>query len=664
MVNEKSTDQLVREMLADIGFPRPWEQSLGGAPRYLYDAMEGASKQQGGGRGKPEFVVESGEFIVVVEDKAKREELEWWNNDGEVDLTFPARKDYALNGAMHYAEHFARNTGKKVFAIGVAGGKTHLDIRVAFSAPQRAPKVLDDKIDTLTCFAPDAIDEFYRVAVLGELPQEEKNVREIRKVAAELHEGMRNYASLENENKATLVSAILLALKYSPELVEDLTGDQRSGYRDGEKVYRAAKEYLDSEEADLGPKQKIGIMLDRFTFIKRHVLLNAPHRDLGKTPLRHFVEILNRDVFKVVSDPEYSAFDVLGNFYGEFVKYGGSDGNSLGIVLTPHHITDLMARLIDVNCDDVVLDPTAGTASFLIAAMRLMFRDAETRFKQDPAGLKQKKNEIKRYQLHGVELQEKLFAVGTTNMILRGDGKANFQRNSIFDLDHDGFFPYDPQRPERLEGFNKALMNPPYSQAKDKTTRHLSELSFIKYTLDLMKVRGKLAAIVPQSAMVGKTREDKDRKAAIMRDHTLDAVLTMNPDTFHGIGTHVVIALFTAGVPHPEDKKTSFIDFRDDGYKVRQHIGLVDDGRAEERRKHLFSVLRDGVADDTRFIVRTEVTPRDEWQHSYFYFNDLPPSEEEFLNTVADYVTWQVNMHTHGMGELITPTATVEEAAQ
>lgn len=94
-------------------------------------------------------------------------------------------------------------------------------------------------------------------------------------------------------------------------------------------------------------------------------------------------------------------------------------------------------------------------------------------------------------------------------------------------------------------------MNPPYSQSKDKTTRHLSELSFISYALDLLEVRGRLAAIVPQSAIVGKTREDTALKAAIMKKHTLDAVLTMNPDTFHGIGTHVVIALFTAVVPHP-----------------------------------------------------------------------------------------------------------------
>lgn len=664
MANERSTDQFVRDMLRDIGFERPFEQSISDAPAYLYKAMERASKGQGGGRGKPEFVVESGEFIVVIEDKPEAHQIAKVIDDGSIDLTYPARANYALNGAMHYAETFAKETGKKVFAIGVAGSETHNTIKVGFSEPQHEPKTLDDEIDTFTSFSPENIEEFYRVAVQGELPQEEKNVREIRKVAAELHEGMRNYASLENEHKATLVSAILLALKYQPGIVQDLNGDTKNGYLDGQKVYRAAKEYLESDAADLGPKQKIGIMLDRFSFLQRHVLLNAKNKDLGKTPLRHFTEILDKDVFAIVANPTYTAFDVLGNFYGEFVKYGGSDGNSLGIVLTPHHITDLMAQLIDVNSDDVVLDPTAGSASFLIAAMRMMFHDAENRHKGDDVRLESKLEEIKRYQLHGVELQEKLFAVGTTNMILRGDGKANFQRNSIFEVNKEGFFPADPVRPGNLAGFSKVLMNPPYSQAKDKMTRHLSELSFMNTALNLLETRGRLAAIVPQSAMVGKTKEDRALKAAIMKNHTLDAVITMNPDTFHGVGTHTVIALFTAGVPHPKEKKTAFVNFKDDGYKVRQHVGLVDDGRAADRRKHLLAVLNDGVADDTHFVVRTEVTPTDEWQHSYFYFNDQPPTEEEFLDTVADYVTWQVNMHTHGLGDLITPQRVINEEVE
>lgn len=653
MSNERTTDQFVRDMLRDIGFHRPWEQSCSDAPAYIYAALEGASKSGGGGRGKPEFVVEVDDFIVVIEDKANFEEALLLDEEGGLDLSPEACVKYALNGAVHYASVFANKTGKRVFAVGIAGSESHYSMTAAFVARGTPTKLLEP-LETLTPFASDNVQEYYRVAVRGDLPKVEREVREIRRVAGVLHEGMRNYASLENEHKATLVSAILLALRYRPELLTDLTGDQRNGYRDGEKVYNAAKEFLESEEANLGPKQKIGIMLDRFSFIRRHVLLNRKNRDLGKTPLQYFTEILDHEVFEVVSSPSHSAFDVLGNFYGEFVKYGGSDGNSLGIVLTPHHITDLMSALIDVNSDDVLLDPTAGSGAFLIAAMRRMFDDAIARYGTDEALLDAKLEEIKRFQLHGVELQDKLFAVGTTNMILRGDGKANFQRHSMFDLALEDFFPADPERPGRLDGFTKVLMNPPYSQSKDKTTRQLSELSFIDRALSFLEVRGQLAAIVPQSAMVGKTKADKLLKAKILKSHTLDVVLTMNPDTFYGVGTHAVVAIFTAGVPHPKTKKTTFVDFSDDGYKVRQHVGLVDDGRAADRRKHLLEVVIDGVPDDTSFVVRSEITAADEWQHSYFYFNDQPPTAEDFYSTVADYVTWLVDMHTHGRGHMFS----------
>lgn len=671
--NERATDQFVRDELREIGFYRPWEQGGGaGFPTYLREALAGASKSTGGGYGQPEFIIESDDYLVVIEDKKDIDKSFLLNDDHRIDLEYPARANYALNGALHYARHISDATDKKVFAVGVAGPESHNQITVCFVAPHMPPKRLKDA-DTLTNFAPDRIHEYYRVAVKGDLPKEEREVKEIRSVAALLHEDMRNYANIEGERKATLVSVILLALKGNPDLLDLLQGkslDTTPDLVDGVHVYNAAKSYLEGPKTDFMPKQKIGALLDQFAFIKSHVQLNSVNSNLGKTPMKRFVETLRRDVLKQVSNPQYTAFDVLGAFYGEFVKYGGSDGNALGIVLTPHHITELMAELIDIDSDDIVLDPAAGSASFLIAAMKRMFFDADERYGKNSNRAELAKERIKKDQLHGIEIQDKLFSIGTTNMILRGDGKANFQRHNFFDLDIHELRRDEPVFDDNGEhavdhtgepvwepgpGFTKVLINPPYSQAKTKETRHLSELSFISRALEALNRKGRLAAIVPQSAMVGKTKEDRELKAQILKRHTLDAVLTMNPDTFHGVGTHTVIAVFTAGVPHPADKLVSFVDFKDDGYYVRQHIGLVDNGSAEERRTHLMNVLKNHYPDETSFIVRTPVTAKDEWQHSFFYFNDTPPTYEDFMETVGDYLTWQIDMYTHGKGALITP---------
>lgn len=405
------------------------------------------------------------------------------------------------------------------------------------------------------------------------------------------------------------------------------------------------------------PQAKIGALLDQFSFIRQDLYLNRKHPDLGMSPIRWLTEILDDEVIDIAFDPTMSSFDVLGNFYHEFISYGGGDGNTLGIVLTPEHITTLMVELIDVGANDYVLDPTAGTASFLIAAMRKMFLDAGNN--------NALKEDIRRNRLHGIELQDKLFAIGTTNMILRGDGKANFRRDSIFDAPlHDmrGDLRTSDGSWATGRGFTKVLLNPPYSQAKDKNTRHLSELAFIERALEFLNIGGRLAVIVPQSAMVGKTKEDKERKRSILKRHTLDAVITMNPKTFIDSGTtpHTVIALFTAGRPHRADMKVKFVNFENDGYIAAAHRGLVDNGTAESRRRHLLEVLSGDAQDDTAFIVRSEITAEDEWQHSYFYFNDQPPTYDDFYTTVADYVAWQVDMHAHGLGALITPQADKE----
>lgn len=652
MSNEKATDQFVRDLLRDIGVTKPWEQD--GGPQWKRDALARGSKTKTGkGEGKPEFVFVVDDFIVIVEDK-KEVRFTRFLDDGVVSSELPHRQDYALNGAVHYSSVMLRNGvpySKGIFAVGIGGDEHHHEIAVAYVGLGQI-KLLDD-LDNLDVFGKEAIGEYHSVAVLGNKPQAEVRLDTVKAAALRLHEGMRNYGSVENDRKAPLVSAILLALEKPGFDIDDLKGSYDQNLPDdwdGAKIYKAAHAYMVSK--GFGPHQKIGTLLDQFAFIEKSPALNRVHKELGVTPLKWFAQILKSDVQKVVTDPSMSSFDVLGNFYHEFISYGGGDGNTLGIVLTPEHITSLMADLIDVGAGDWVLDPAAGTASFLIAAMHRMFKDAG-----DNEAIKE---DIRKKRLHGIELQDKLFAIGTTNMILRGDGKANFRRDSIFEA------PLHEMRDDKLNekgewesghGFTKVLLNPPYSQAKDKTTRHLSELAFIERALEFLNHGGRLAAIVPQSAMVGKTNDDKDRKVSLLKKHTLDAVITMNGETFadSGVGVHPVIVLFTAGRPHPSDAKVKFIDFQHDGYKVQMHRGLTDDGTATSRRKHLLEVLRGDAVDSTRFIVRSEITAEDEWQHAYFYFNDQPPTVDDFMATVADYLSWQIDMHAHGYGDLIKP---------
>lgn len=120
------------------------------------------------------------------------------------------------------------------------------------------------------------------------------------------------------------------------------------------------------------------------------------------------------------------------------------------------------------------------------------------------------------------------------------------------------------------------------------------------------------------------------------------------------MGTNPVIAVFEAGKPHDIDrKKVKFINFEEDGFVVRKHIGLVDDGNAKERRRYLFDVINgDEENYTTKFMVKSTIQAEDEWLHSFYYFNDEIPSAADFEKTIADYLSFQFDMYAHGRGYL------------
>ena len=373
--------------------------------------------------------------------------------------------------------------------------------------------------------------------------------------------------------------------------------------------------------------------MNQFTLIKDRPQLNTIREDLQKSPLKFFAEYINKNIFQALisNSPE----DYLGRFYGEFVSYSGGDGQALSVVLTPRHITELFCDLVDLKPTDVLFDSCCGTGGFLISGMHRMLRAASS---------EQQRKDIKSKQIHGIEIRDDMFSIATTNMILRGDGQSNLVCTDFLAQN-----PGDIQ----LKGVTVGFMNPPYSQAKTKETAHLSELSFIRHLLSCVCEGGKVAVIVPVSAMIGKIKDDKEVKEDIYKHHTLEGVITLNKQTFYGVGTNPCIAVFTAGEPHPADKKAKFINFEDDGFEVKMHLGLVETERAKDRRQYLLDCWHGRAADfPLSFMVESTVEASDEWLHSFYYYNDEMPTEQDFLTTIADYLTFEFNMVTHGRGYL------------
>lgn len=626
---EAKTDLWVYELLQEANIKLTPQ---GCDIKEINEALKTASKSNTGNAGYPEYCGVVKDFILVIEDKASLDKHLYKDEKGIIAQDVKAVKNYAVNGALFYARHLATKTSyNKVLAIGVSGNEKHHRITPIFVNERDDYQVLSD-VETFISFSKNNIDEYYYREILHEKTTLEKTTQEVLKDAATLHEYLRSYGQPTTDEKPLIVSGIMLALReieHGSFSIENLNGDVE--LTDGQKIYNAIETNL--KRANVTPETKRDKLFAQFAFIKNKVSLNEHNEKLGKTPLRYYTEFLYKNIFHNIRYNS-SSEDYIGRFYGEFMSYSGEDGQTLGIVLTPKHITDLFCVLIDLKADDKVLDPCCGTGGFLIAAMHRMINLTDNNAQR---------RHIKKEQLYGIEIQDKMFAIATTNMILRGDGNSNLQ-------------PLDflRQNPHLLQqkGCTVGMINPPYSQAQKTKNTEFYEINFTEHLLNSLTCGGRCIVIIPQSSVTGKTKQEQEIKRSILKHHTLEGVITLNKNTFYGVGTNPCIAVFTAGIPHEKEHKCKFINFEDDGFVVSKHIGLEETASAKDKRQHLLDVWFGRIEAETKFCVETTIEAEDEWLHAFYYFNDEIPTEKDFENTMADYLTFEFNMITHGRGYL------------
>lgn len=107
------------------------------------------------------------------------------------------------------------------------------------------------------------------------------------KDAAELHEYLRTYGTLKDQDKPLVVAGILLALdeiEYGDFNIENLNGDQLSGVRDGDKIMAAIEHRL--TRSKVGPDIKKDKLLLEFSIIKTSFRLNEKKRRAWKDTVK------------------------------------------------------------------------------------------------------------------------------------------------------------------------------------------------------------------------------------------------------------------------------------------------------------------------------------------------------------------------------------------
>jgi type I restriction enzyme M protein len=602
LTNERVTEDLVEHALRENGYYDDPEKVVvekqQSAIVAIRKALAKASKTGKGGVGYPEFIVTASatpDMVLVIEckgDIAKHE---------SADRNRP--KDFAVDGVLHYARALS---GKyTVMAMAVSGDES-VSRWSAFILPlgQTEPKPLvaptGARIEEIV-----PMEDMIRAASFDPAVHALRT-KHLIQFSNEMHVFMRDEAELEEKEKPLVVAGTLIAL----------SNEVFAKTYDAYPAAELPNFWMEAIKAEIAkaklPVAKVENMTQPFTNIEVHPELRKPTKGYPKGLLSEIVGTLADHVLPFLT--VYHDFDIVGQFYGEFLKYTGGDGKGLGIVLTPRHVTELFVEIANVTKDDVVVDTCAGTAGFLISAMARMTETATTQAEIES---------IKKERLVGVEQQATMYALAASNMILRGDGKANLHQGSCFDS-------AITQRVKDHEP-TVGLLNPPYAKSK----ADLHELRFVEHMLDTLKKGGRGVAIVPMSCATGPSVH----KRSLLSKHTLEAVMSMPPEIFHPVGVVTCVMVFTAGVPHKTAaKKTWFGYWREDGFVKVKNLGRIDrDERWPHIRDHWIEAFRNREVHPGESVTAM-VDADDEWVAEAYMETDYSTLKKEDLERVLlDY---------------------------
>ncbi len=243
--------------------------------------------------------------------------------------------------------------------------------------------------------------------------------------------------------------------------------------------------------------------------------------------------------------------DFLGLLYEAFIRYG-YDNNSLGIVFTPRHITKFCAALIDVTAKDKVIDIACGSGGFLVASFDRMlstYKDMGIPFN------------VIRESLYGYDTNPTVWALAALNMFFRGDGKSNIENANCFDK---------ASRLAVKDRFDKALINPPFSQEEEP------ERDFIDAAMDSLRTLGLMAVVVKSGIFADD--ENALWRNDFLKKHTLLGMISLPGDLFYPTAVDTTIMIARAKRPQEKTDKVFMAKVWNDGYKKLKGKRVEADG--------------------------------------------------------------------------------------
>lgn len=605
---------------------------------------------------------------VMIEVKGLRGSFIKLNNQGEIDNrksdgqpNYNNINKYAVNGAVHYANAIIENTDsyKEVIAIGLNGYYdenkmiTELGVYYVSDTNYCIPKKIYDYTD-LSFLLPDNIEKFInKISELNLTPEEielkSKEVEnDIEVKLKKLNQIMQDDLKISVGSRVELVTGLIMAglgvvNKVAPLEITDLKGEIGCKTNDGITIINKIDSFL--EERNLPQEKKQMIINDLSRVFIFSDLWKPIH---GESKLKSVYTIVKREIMPIFTSAKHLDFTgKLFNVLNAWVDIPDSDKND--VVLTPRYVTEMMAKLAQVNMDSYVWDYAVGSAGFLISSMKLMIDDAQKRIKS-PKELEEKIAKIKYQQLLGIEKRSDIYLLAVLNMILMGDGSSNIiHKDSLTEFD--GKYEQGELNGKKFPA-NVFLLNPPYS-APGKG------FIFVEKAISKME-SGRAVVLIQENAGSG---SGLPYTKNLLKNNTLVASIHMS-DIFKGkAGVQTAIYVLDIGKPHSEKQLVKFIDFSNDGYtrqnrkKSSQDANLKNTDHALERYNEIVNLVLYGKTyleyfTEDEYVEDNISFEGNDWTFAQHRKINTIPTEKEFKETVKQYLSWKLTEILKGDGEV------------
>ncbi|MFD0796273.1 N-6 DNA methylase [Maribacter chungangensis] len=270
--------------------------------------------------------------------------------------------------------------------------------------------------------------------------------------------------------------------------------------------------------------------------------------------------------------------DTKGDIY-EYLLSKLEGGGTAGQFRTPRHIIKLMVELMQPTLEDIISDPSAGTAGFLVAAKEYIDTHHSV------TELDKHVDFINKKMFNGTEFDATMLRIASMNLYLHGVEEPN-----IIDVDA-------VSKDNTIsDAYTLVLANPPFKGTIDKesiapglknvTNTTKTELLFLALMLRQLKTGGRAAVIVPDGVLFGSGKAHKSIREEIVANHKLEVVISMPSGVFKpyaGVSTAIIIFTKTGS------GGTDYVWFYD----------MLQDGKSLDDKRNL--LVDEALFDDFAF---------------------------------------------------------------